>query len=341
VLCKSHRICGGFFDFSTGHRLKKSELSREMTHDHHTHHHHDHALTHVSKALVIGIVLNSAFVIVEAVFGFMQDSLALLSDAGHNLSDVVSLALALLAFRLAGSQPNRHYTYGYRKTTILVALFNALILIVALAGIGYEAMQRLFKPAPLHGQVMAIVAGIGILINGITAYMFIRDKERDLNIKGAYLHMAADALVSAGVVVAGLLIVWTGWYWLDPVISLVIMVVILVSTWRLLKDSLRLSMDGVPRDIDLKKVEETALGIRGILGIHHIHIWAMSTMQNALTAHLVLDKRIDWQQAGEMKQQLRHALEHLNIQHSTFEIETREEACGNKECKQANLLSDS
>ncbi len=287
---------------------------------------------HVGRALVIGILLNTVFVVIEAAAGFWQQSLALLSDAGHNLFDVGSLALALLAFRLSRVPPSDQYTYGYRKTTILVALANAVILLIAVGGIGFEAVQRFWHPAPLDGGVMAIVAGAGILINGFTAFLFLRDRDKDLNIQGAYLHMAADALVSLGVVAGGLVILFTGWYWVDPLISFLVMAVILLSTWGLLRDSLRLSLDGVPRDVDMEAVRGAALDMPGVLDMHHIHVWAMSTTQNALTAHLVLRPGTSLAEAGGIKDALRKKLEQLHIGHSTFETETGEGACQERRC---------
>lgn len=301
----------------------------------HAHDHsHDYNLTKINKALLLGIFLNLAFVVVEATAGFWQNSLALLSDAGHNLSDVASLALALLAFRLARVKPNPTFTYGYRKTTILVALLNALILLLAIGAIGFEAVQRIINPRPLEGGVMAIVAGVGILINGFTAFLFIKERHKDLNIKGAYLHMAADTLVSLGVVIAGLLIMWTEWYWLDPVISFGIMAVILISTWGLLKESLRLSLDAVPKEINMDEVRQAALDTPGIIDIHHIHVWAMSTTQNALTAHLVVPSKMSLSATEAIKDELRHKLQHLHIGHSTLELETKDEACKEMECKE-------
>lgn len=296
-------------------------------------------LTHVSRALVIGITLNLAFVLVEAGAGFWQNSLALLSDAGHNLFDVASLALALLAFRLQKVPPNDQFTYGLRKTTILVALLNAVILLVAVGGIGIEAVMRLFHPQPLEGGVMAIVAGVGIVINGLTAFLFLRDKDRDLNLKGAYLHMVADALVSLGVVVAGILIMVTHAYWLDPVISFVIMGVIVISTWSLLKDSLRLSLDGVPREVDMPAVRQAALSVPGVRDIHHIHVWAMSTTLNAMTAHLVVSPGMAITETDGIKERLRRVLAEQHINHFTFEVESTEHACGGEICSQPSDAS--
>lgn len=310
-------------------------------------HAHDHTHGHlnplggqstIGRALWLGIVLNTAFVIIEAGAGFWQGSMALLSDAGHNLFDVASLAMALLAFRLAKVKPNDNFTYGYRKTTILVALLNAVILLIGIGGIGFEAVRRLMQPEPVQGGVMAIVAAAGILINGFTAFLFVKDKDKDLNLKGAYLHMAADALVSLGVVIAGLIIMWTHWYPLDPIISFVIMIVILISTWSLLKDSLRLSLDGVPKEVDMEAVRHVAMETKGVLDIHHIHVWAMSTTQNALTAHLVVSPQLNVADTESIKDSLRHNLVHLYINHSTFEIETQNEMCKEKSCPPAERV---
>lgn len=225
-----------------------------MSHEHS--HQHSHAINaeSLNKAFIIGIVLNLAFVVIEFAAGFWFDSLALLSDAGHNLSDVVSLVLALLAFRLAKVKANERYTYGYKKSTILVSLLNAVILLVAVGAIVIESIHKLNNPAVVPGGAIAWVAGVGVLINAFTAFLFMKDKEKDLNVKGAYLHMAADALVSVGVLVAGIVISRTGWYIIDPIIGLIVAVVILISTWNLLHDSLRLTLDGVPTSIDSQKV---------------------------------------------------------------------------------------
>lgn len=299
-----------------------------MAHAHaHTHDHSHVPVGTINQAFQIGIVLNLLFVIIEASVGFWSKSLALLTDAGHNLSDVASLALALLAFRLAKVKPTQTFTYGYRKTTVLVALANAVILLIAIGGIGYEAVMRLLSPQPVAGRSVAIVAGIGIVINTLTALLFFRSKDKDLNVKGAYLHLAADALVSVGVVIAGIVMLLTQWYWLDSVMSFVVIAVILASTWGLLRDSVILSLDGVPNGINLQEIEAKALQIKGIERIHHIHVWAISTTENALTAHLVLAENTDLKAADQIKHTLRHELEHLNVQHATFETELQDQEC--------------
>ena len=295
-----------------------------MSHEHS--HQHSHAINaeSLNKAFIIGIVLNLAFVVIEFAAGFWFDSLAMLSDAGHNLSDVVSLVLALLAFRLAKVKANERYTYGYKKSTILVSLLNAVILLVAVGAIVIESIHKLSNPAVVPGGAIAWVAGVGVLINAFTAFLFMKDKEKDLNVKGAYLHMAADALVSVGVLVAGIVISRTGWYIIDPIIGLIVAVVILISTWNLLHDSLRLTLDGVPTSIDSQKVVEAIRALPGVDDVHHIHIWAISTTENALTAHIVLKQPEGMQ---EVKHLIRHRLEDFGIGHATLEFEVPGEHC--------------
>lgn len=295
-----------------------------MSHEHS--HQHSHAINaeSLNKAFIIGIVLNLAFVVIEFAAGFWFDSLALLSDAGHNLSDVVSLVLALLAFRLAKIKANERYTYGYKKSTILVSLLNAVILLVAVGAILIESIHKLNNPAVVPGGAIAWVAGVGVLINAFTAFLFMKDKEKDLNVKGAYLHMAADALVSVGVLVAGIVISRTGWYIIDPIIGLIVAVVILISTWNLLHDSLRLTLDGVPTSIDSQKVVKAIRALPGVDDVHHIHIWAISTTENALTAHIVLKQPEGMQ---EVKHLIRHRLEDFGIGHATLEFEVPGEHC--------------
>jgi cobalt-zinc-cadmium efflux system protein len=302
------------------------------SHDH-SGHHHDHApkLDHLNAAFIWGIILNSAFVIVEVIAGLISGSLSLLTDAGHNLSDVASLALALLAFKLAKAKSNSTYTYGYKRSTIIVSFFNAVILVVAVGFIVYEAIVRFIHPEGVAGGTVAWVAFVGIAINGFTAWLFVKDKDTDLNVKGAYLHMAVDAIVSLGVVISGIIIYFTQWYWVDSAVSIIIGIVILTGTWGLLKDSLRLEMDGVPKEMELAKIRAELKKAKGVVDVHHMHVWALSTTENALTAHLVI-KPEDMASFDDIKHDLRHRLEHLSISHSTFEPEYTDEECGQPKC---------
>lgn len=307
-----------------------------MAHAHHHGHSHSHshapAPAAVNKAFIIGAVLNTAYVVVEFGIGFYYNSLALLADAGHNLSDVASLLLALLAFRLGRVHQRPGYTYGYRKSTVLVSLLNALLLLLAVGAIVWESIQRFRHPEPIAGDAVAVAAGVGIVINSLSALLFFRDKEHDLNIKGAYLHLLVDALVSAGVVVSGLAIRSTGWYWLDPLMGIVVAIIIIGSTWRLLADSVRLSLDGVPLNVDVEKITTEIRKVGGIRDVHHIHVWAMSTTENALTAHLVLQPGLDEPQIVALKHTIRHELEHLGIGHATLETELSAADCEEEEC---------
>lgn len=301
-----------------------------MTHNHKHHaHQHTHNIESINSALVIGIILNTLFVVVEAIAGFYYDSLALLSDAGHNLSDVISLILALLAFRLVQMKPTSKYTYGYKKSSILVSLLNAIILLVAVGMILSESIVKIRHPEPIDGNAIAWVAGIGIIINAFTAFLLFRQKGNDLNIKGAYLHMAADTLVSVGVLISGVVIEYTHWYFVDPIIGIVVAVVILYSTWGLLHDSLRLSLDGVPVDINLDEIKGLLLRNEEVEDVHHLHIWGISTTQNALTAHIVVRSTENME---ELKHKLKEELYEHNIQHATLELELDCERCDHKCC---------
>jgi len=299
--------------------------------DHHDHHHHAVDFRHVSRLFIIGIALNLAFVLVEFGAGFISNSLALISDAGHNLSDVASLALALGAFKLLTIKATEKFTYGYRKASILISLLNAIILLIAVGIIGYESIYRFIAPPPVKSGVIIWVAVIGIIINSLSAWLFLRNKEEDLNIKGAYLHLVVDALVSAGVVVSGIIISYTQWYWIDPLISLIIMIVIVMSMWNLLRDSLSLSLDAVPKNIEIETIRKAALKMPGIKDIHHIHVWAISTAENALTAHLVLNDSISHEEVSRLKNKFKHELQHLGIQHATIETEIAE--CHDDQCE--------
>jgi cobalt-zinc-cadmium efflux system protein len=303
-----------------------------MSHDH-SHHHHDHTpkLDHLNNAFIAGIILNSLFVVIEVVAGLYIHSLSLLTDAGHNLGDVAGLALALLAFKLTKVNPTAQYTYGYKRSTIIVSFFNALVLFVAVGIIGYEAIMRFMDPQTVDGGTMAWVSLIGIGINGFTAWLFVKDKDKDLNVKGAYMHMAMDAMVSFGVVISGVIIYFTHIYWIDSAVSLIIAIVILRGTWSLLKDSLRLEMDGVPKEMDLDNIKAELLKGKGVIDVHHMHVWALSTTENALTAHVVIDPAY-LNSFNSIKGDLRHRLEHMDIIHCTLEPEFSEEDCEQKDC---------
>lgn len=302
-----------------------------MGHDHH-HHHRIQGGANASRAFSIGIWLNTVFVIIEAGVGFYINSLSLLSDAVHNLADVGTLVLSLIAFRLLKVAANESYTYGYKKTSILVALFNSVILLVSIGAIAFEAIQRAFNPQPMSGPLIALIAGIGIIVNGTTAYLFMREKEKDINIKSAYLHMLSDTLVSVGIVVGGGIIYFTNWYWVDSLFSLIVVGVILAGTWRLLRESLKLSLDGVPAHVSVHDITERALKFKGVAGLHHVHVWALSSTENAMTAHLVLRQDVTHEQELAIKDEFRHALLHQNIHHITLETELENEPCVAKDC---------
>jgi cobalt-zinc-cadmium efflux system protein len=311
-----------------------------MAHNHSDHSHAGHSHSHVpeitsiNKAFIVGIVLNLAYVIIQVGIGLKINSLSLLSDAGHNFLDVAALALAMMAFKLSKSKSTDKYTYGFKKSSILISLLNAVILLVSIGAIGYEAVFRFGNPQPLPGKIISIVAAIGIVINGVSAFMFFRDKEKDINVKAAFVHLAADALVSLGLVVGGLIIFFTHWYWIDPLLSIIICLVIIASTWSLLKNSLRLSLDGVPNTVDIKIIKETVLKVTGVKDFHHLHVWAISTTQNAMTGHVVVSNELSNVQVSQLKHKIKHQLEHLNIQHATLETET--ETCSEKVCGEAH-----
>lgn len=298
-------------------------------------HHHSHPAGHYNRAFAIGVLLNSLFVVLEAGYGVAAGSLALIADAGHNLSDVLSLLLAWGAGWLAAKPATGKRTYGFRKATIMAALINAIVLLFALGGITWEAVGRLFEPQPVEAMTVIAVAAIGVVINAFTAWLFVSGQKKDLNIKGAYLHMAADAGVSLGVVFAGVVVLLTGWQFLDPVISLFIVAVVLVGTWSLLRDSMNLALDSVPAEVDMEGVNAYLNGLDNVCQIHDLHVWAMSTTETALTAHLVVtDAVVSNQYVSTIQQQLQ---DHFGIEHSTIQIETQEDASCllNKEaCKQ-------
>ena len=288
-------------------------------HDHHHHHHHappapgDH-----SRAFLIAILLNVGFVGVEFTYGLIAHSTALMADAGHNLSDVLGLMLAWGAAVLTKKSPAGRYTYGLRGTSILAALGNSMLLLVACGGIAWEALQRLAAPAPVGGLTVSVVAGVGIAINGFSAWLFMAGSKGDINLRGAYLHMAADALVSLAVVVGGLTMFYTGWYWVDPLLSLGIVAVILVSSFGLLRDALRLSLNAVPAHIALDDVQAYLAALPGVASVHDLHVWGMSTTEAALTAHLRMP---DGQPDDAFFVQAAKELEHrFGIKHSTLQV---------------------
>lgn len=281
-------------------------------------HAHSHAPTNFNRAFAIGIVLNLAFVIIEAAYGTISNSLALIADAGHNLSDVMTLVLAWGAMALANRSATARHTFGFKKGTILASFISALFLCMAIGVIIWEALGRLHSPVPVHGMTITIVAAIGVVINTATALLFMAGRKNDLNIKGAFLHMAADAAVSGGVVVSGLLITYTGWNILDPVIKIAIALVILVAGWGLLKDSMHLSMAGVPAQIDATAVLDYLTGLPGVQCVHDLHIWAASTTENVLTAHLVMESGGGDEFLHQTAEYLHH---HFDIHHTTIQIE--------------------
>ncbi len=286
-------------------------------HDRH-HYQHDYSKNH-DRAFIIAIALNTIFVLVEFAFGFIANSTALIADAGHNLSDVSGLLLAWGASILARKTPSERYTYGLRSTSILAALANAMFLLITCGAIAWEAMQRFSHPPEVAGLTVTLVAGVGIVINGLSAWMFIKGSKEDLNIRGAYLHLVSDAAVSLGVVVAGIVMIFTSWYWLDPFISLAIVVVIIIGTWGLLRDSLQLALSAVPAHIEIAAIDAYLRQCAGVTDIHDLHIWGMSTTENALTVHLVMpagypgDVYLD-----DIMQTLN---KQFSIHHSTLQIE--------------------
>jgi cobalt-zinc-cadmium efflux system protein len=291
-------------------------------HDSHGHH---HAPTDFGSAFMIGIGLNLAFVVIEAAAGFIYGSMALLADAGHNLSDVLALVLALIASIAARRPPSGRFTYGYKSSTILAALGNALLLAFAIGMILIETFHRLMTPQQPEGLVMVVVAGIGIAINALTAMLFMRGQE-DINIRGAYLHMAADALVSFGVVLAGAAIILTGLWWIDPLVSLVIVAVIAWGTWGLARDSLTMGMLAAPARIDLAEVKQHLASFDGVSAVHDLHVWPMSTTEVALTAHLVMPGR---PAADSTLRAIAASLEtRFGVGHATLQVESGENPCG-------------
>ncbi|CAN5205261.1 cation diffusion facilitator family transporter [soil metagenome] len=309
------------------HAHDDDDHDHDHGHDGHSHggHGHSHAPANFDSAFLIGISLNVGFVVLEAIYGFAANSMALLADAGHNLSDVFGLLMAWGAAAAGKRAASKRFTYGLRKSSVLAALFNAVFLLIAVGAIAVEAVQRFAEPQAVGSNTVMIVAALGILINGATALLFARGRANDINIRGAYLHMASDAAVSAGVVVAGFIIARTGWAWLDPVTSLAIVAIIVIGTWGLLRDSVTMALDAVPPSIDPTAVEASLSDLPGVARVHDLHIWPMSTTESALTAHLVTPAGhpgdIFLQNVCAMLQSK------FGIQHATIQVEIDEGPC--------------
>ncbi len=299
-------------------------------HHHHGHeHHHDIDVSNLNSAFILGIVLNTAYVVVEAVYGLIYNSMGLLSDAGHNLSDVATLIIAMVAFKMSQRKPTERYTYGYRKMTVQASLINALLLCVAVGAILVESISKLIHPEAVDGDAVAWVAGVGVVVNGITAWLFMRDKNRDLNAKGAFLHMAADALVSVGVVVSGIIIHFTGLYVIDPIIGIVIAIIVGWSTKDLLQKSMRMSLDAVPDGIDYEKVRQAISDVPRVKSVHHLHIWPLSTTVTAMTTHVIISDPLEM---DNVINDIRKKMQSMGIKHSTIETETKISSGESTEC---------
>jgi len=294
-------------------------------------HSHTHEVKDFGKAFAIGIALNVVYIVVEVIYGLIVNSLALIADAGHNLSDVLGLVIAWVASYLVKKSATEKYTYGLKKSSVLAAFLNAMILLVAIGIIIWEAIGRFAEPQQIEGTTIMIVAGIGVVINAVTAFLFFSGRKQDLNIKGAFLHMAADAGISLGVVIVGVVLTFTNLYWLDPVVSIVIALIIFVGTWDLLKDSTSLALDAVPKDIDKKGIKDYLNSLREVENFHDLHIWAMSTTETALTVHAVAKENC---RSNELINKISEALrDKFNIVHTTIQIEEP----GDKDCNQNHI----
>jgi cobalt-zinc-cadmium efflux system protein len=290
----------------------------------HHHHHSTITATDINRSFMFGIGLNVVYVLIELFYGWKGDSTALLSDAVHNIGDISGLILAFVAFRIQRIKPGKIFTYGFKKGSVLASFLNSLLLAFAIGAIAWEGIRHIIHPSPVNGNLVIIIASIGIVINFTSALLFKKREKEDLNIKAAYWHLMADALVSLGVVIAGILIRFTGWYFMDGVAAIIVAVVILFSTWSLFKDSVISILDGVPSNIDSQEIKRHLLEIAGVKDVHHIHIWSMSTSENAITCHILINNTAD---LVAVKQQLKKELAEHNITHSTLEFETEEENC--------------
>lgn len=303
-----------------------------MDHNHEGHNHSVSSLDNINRAFYIGIGLNALFTAIEFIVGYSINSLALISDASHNFSDVISLIISLIGIVLAKKASSFLYTYGYKKASILASLVNSILLIFIVIKIFIEAFERISSPPQISGGMIIVTALIGVIINTVSAFLFFKGQKDDINIRGAFLHLMVDALVSVGVVISGIIVYYTNWNIIDPIISFVIAIVILFSTWGLLKESVKLTLDGVPSNIDMKNIENLFLKNKFIKEIHHLHVWALSSSQSALTVHVVLKDNIAFENFLIIKKEIKHDLKHENIQHSTIELDIEGEECDDKHC---------
>ncbi|WP_392419676.1 cation diffusion facilitator family transporter [Capnocytophaga canis] len=303
-----------------------------MEHSHEGHSHSVASLESINRAFYIGIGLNLVYTIIEFVVGFRINSLALISDASHNLSDVASLVISLLGLKLTQKVATYSFTYGYKKASILASFINAVLLVYIAVKIILEAIERFDAPPEMAGSMIIITATIGVIINALSAFLFYKGQKQDINVKGAFLHLLVDALVSVGVIVSGVIIHFTGWYIADVLTSLVVAVVILVSTWNLLTESVKLILDGVPQSIKVDKIRQIMESHPKVCSVHHIHIWALSSQENALTAHLVIEDSSTFEEIDQLKKEIRHTLQHEHIQHTTFEVELSKMKCKCDDC---------
>lgn len=303
-----------------------------MEHSHEGHSHSVASLESINRAFYIGIGLNLVYTIIEFVMGFRINSLALISDASHNLSDVASLVISLLGLKLTQKAATYSFTYGYKKASILASFINAVLLVYIAVKIILEAIERFDAPPEMAGSMIIITATTGVIINALSAFLFYKGQKQDINVKGAFLHLLVDALVSVGVIVSGVIIHFTGWYTADVLTSLVVAVVILVSTWNLLTESVKLILDGVPQSIKVDKIRQIMESHPKVCSVHHIHIWALSSQENALTAHLVIEDSSTFEEIDQLKKEIRHTLQHEHIQHTTFEVELSKMKCKCDDC---------
>ena len=302
-----------------------------MSDNHDGHNHSVASLENINRAFYIGIGLNALYTIIEFYVGYSTNSLALIADASHNLSDVASLIISLIGMRLAQAAETNLYTYGYKKASVLASLINSILLIFIVVKIIVEGIERLNAPYEVQGTVIIFTALIGVFINSVSAYLFYKGQKQDINIKGAFLHLVIDAIVSLGVVISGIIIYYTDWIIIDPIISFVIAIVILFSTWSLLKESIKLTLDGVPKNVNIKNIESVFNNNKYIKEIHHLHVWALSSSENALTVHVVLKNYTDVQAFLSVKNSVKHELLHENIKHATIELDL-EDDCPDDNC---------